>query len=123
MLYWLIDPVAVVMGVYSINVVPMDTPAVLSCHGLSSLSRDLNAMRGICTLWLIGTCDVHSGIYIIVTAAAQMYTDTVKKSCRANSLPIRAEESVIIKCRPIGVSGDLDHSALEPHSLIAIDTS
>ena len=101
-----------VMGVYLMNVVPMDTPAVLSCHGLSSSSRDLNATRGICALWLIGTCDVHSGIYITETAAAQMYTDTVKMSSRANSIPIRGEGSVIVKCRPIGVSGDLDHSAL-----------
>ena len=42
-----IDPVAMVMDVYSMILVFMDTPAVLLCCGLSSLSCGLNATHSI----------------------------------------------------------------------------
>ena len=86
-LKWLhnsIDPIVMVMDVYSMILVFIDTPAVLLCCGLSSPSCGLNVTHSIraplfsVALLFVASPGVHTHVCITETSAAQVYPDITK---------------------------------------------
>lgn len=85
-----IHPVAIVMDVCLMIL------AVLLCCGLSSLKRDLNAMRGSRVPWFTAT-HVCTVVFFTETATAQMYMNNAIKS-RTDLLPYQRNIKKLNPC-------------------------